>query len=398
MKIFLALIALAFFIPSNAQAPISAEPALHASAEADSRRILVLLRQGPSHYRGGDPYDAGYGDARSKKSRELIGKRLAKEHRIKFVGLWPMPEIGLDCLIMEAIEGQDVQAVIARIESDKVVEWAEPVSTYQSLATISYNDPLFLAEPAAMQWHLAELHQSATGKGVTIAVIDSGIDAGHPDLSGQIQLNRNFVEGRTLSAESHGTGVAGVIAAKANNHKGMVGVAPGARLIGLRACWQTGSGSLCDSLSLAKALHFAIEKDLDVINLSLTGPPGRLLAQLIAKAVANGSVVVAAVDPAQQGGGFPASSRGVVAVTDNLAVMANTRGYRAPGHGVPTTQPNAKWFTVDGSSFAAAHVSGLFALLIEMRKGGSAQPVLVRAKDGSGKIDTRASLRKAADN
>lgn len=395
VKQFLVLVLAALSTLSHAQPAYQAEPASHTIAEADSRRILVLLRQGPAHYRGGDSYEAGYGDARSKASREVIGKRLAKEHGVKFVGLWPMPEIGLDCLILEAREGQDVQAVIAKIEKDKAVEWAEPVATYQSLGAISYNDPLFSAEPAATQWYLAELHQSATGKGVTIAIIDSGIDANHPDLAGQVQLNRNFVEGRLFSAEAHGTGVAGVIAAKANNQLGMVGVAPRARLLGLRACWQTGGRTQCDSLSLAKALHFAIEKDVDVINLSLTGPPGKLLAQLIAKAIENGTVVVAAVDPARLGGGFPASSRGVVAVTDNRAAMANSGGFRAPGHGVPTTQPNGKWFPVDGSSFAAAHVSGLFALLIEKRRSGTSPPILVRTSDGSGKIDTRASLRKA---
>ena len=396
VKHFLALMILALFAPSNAQPTSSAEPVYEVAPEEDSRQILVLLRQVPAHYRGGDAYETGYGDARSKASREIIGKRLAREHGVKFVGFWPMPEIGLDCLIMEAIEGQEVQAVIADIERDKEVEWAEPVASYESLGAATYNDPLFTATPAAVQWHLAELHQSATGKGVTIAIVDSGIDTSHPDLSGQMQLNRNFVEGRTLSAEAHGTGVAGVIAAKANNRQGMVGIAPAARLLGLRACWQTGGRSLCDSLSLAKALHFAIEKNVDVLNLSLTGPPGKLLSQLITKAIANGSVVVAAVDPAERGGGFPASSKGVVAVTDNISVLSDTTRYRAPGSDIPTTQPNSKWFTVDGSSYAAAHVSGLFALLIEKRKGGNAQPILIRAKDGSGKIDTRASLKKAA--
>ena len=152
------------------------------------------------------------------------------------------------------------------------MEWAEPVETYRSLGKISYNDPLFAASPAATQWHLAELHKTSTGRGVTVAVVDSSIDETHPDLAGQVQLNRNFVAGRVLGAESHGTGVAGIIAAKANNEQGMVGVAPRARLLGLRACWQSGGGSICDSLSLAKALHFAVEKNVNVLNISLTGP------------------------------------------------------------------------------------------------------------------------------
>jgi subtilisin family serine protease len=243
---------------------------------------------------------------------------------------------------------------------------------------------------------LAELHKSASGKGVTIAIVDSGIDASHPDLSGQLQFNRNFVEGRPLSAEQHGTGIAGIIAAKANNRQGMVGVAPGARLLGLRACWQRTNHSLCDSLSLAKALHFAIKKDADIINLSLAGPPSKLLNALVAKMVANGSVVVAAVDPTNQGDVFPSSSKGVVSVTDEKSVMLTKNQYRAPGSYVPTTQLNSKWFMVHGTSYSAAHVSGLYALMIEKRGSSSRPLTLIREEDGSGKIDTRASLKSAA--
>ena len=394
--LFLILMVVAFSTLSNAQPQSPALPSSEVSAEADSRQILVLLRQPLAHYRGGDAYGTGYNDARNRASREVIGKRLAMAHGIKFVGFWPMPEIGLDCLIMEAIDGQEVKTVIVKIELDDEVEWAEPVATYKSLGTTEYNDPLFAATPAAVQWHLAELHQSATGKGVTIAIVDSGIDGNHPDLSGQMQLNRNFIEGQTLSAEAHGTGVAGVIAAKANNGQGMVGIAPKARLLGLRACSQSKGRSFCDSLSLAKALHFAIQENTDILNLSLTGPPSKLLNELIAKALTNGTVVVAAIDPTEQGGGFPASSKGVVAVTDNISAMMKTDGYRAPGNDIPTAQPNSKWFTVNGSSYAAAHVSGLFALLIEKRRIGNKPPMLIRATDGSGKIDSRASLRKAS--
>ena len=114
--------------------------------------------------------------------------------------------------------------------------------------TASHNDPLYAAEPAAAQWHLADLHRIATGRGVKVAVIDSGIEVRHPDLAGQILMSRNFVAGRSAAAEQHGTGVAGIIAAKADNGIGIAGVAPGARLLGLRACWQTPGATVCDTL------------------------------------------------------------------------------------------------------------------------------------------------------
>src|SRR6202008_3801808 len=134
---------------------------------------------------------------------------------------------------------------------------------------------------AAAQWHLADLHRLASGRGTRVAVIDSGIDDRHPDLAGQLTVNRNFVSGQSLVAEQHGTAVAGIIAAKADNGVGIVGVAPGARLLGLRACQQGRGSTVCDTLSLAKALYFAVESKSDVINLSLSGPDARLLREIL---------------------------------------------------------------------------------------------------------------------
>ena len=163
------------------------------------------------------------------------------------------------------------------------------------------NDPLFAAQPAARQWQLAKLHRLATGSGVRVAVIDSGIDASHPDLAGQVAVNRNFVAGRPMAAEQHGTGVAGIIAARAGNGIGLAGIAPGAR--SSWACAPAGrrrAKTLCDSFSLAKALYFAIDQKAPVINMSLSGPDDRLLRQLLKIAMGKGETVVAAFDRTQR--------------------------------------------------------------------------------------------------
>ncbi len=76
-------------------------------------------------------------------------------------------------------------------------------------AMASHNDPLYAAEPAAAQWHLADLHRIATGRGIKIAVIDSGIEVRHPDLAGQIFISRNFVAGQPAAVEQHGTALPG---------------------------------------------------------------------------------------------------------------------------------------------------------------------------------------------
>ena len=369
--------------------PLPAATANSTAATPD-QQILVMVQHPPDHYRPNGAYGGGYGDGVARSARERLARRIARAHGLTLVDAWPMPMIGLDCFVMAVPTGRSTDAAVQDVSRDADVQWAEPVHTYEAQGTfISHNDPLYPAQPAARQWHLADLHQLATGRGIKVAVIDSGIEAKHPDLAGQVEVNRNFVEGRPAAIEQHGTGVAGIIAAKANNGVGIMGVAPEARILGLRACWQpTGSRTVCDSFSLVKALYFAIDQRADVINMSLSGPDDRLLRQLVDIALERGSAVVAAFDKRRADGGFPASVLGVIAVSDSPVAPGRGHVYIAPGRDVPTTQPGDRWFLVNGSSYAAAHVSGLVALL--RQKHRSAGSILVSERNGA--IDACASL------
>jgi subtilisin family serine protease len=277
------------------------------------------------------------------------------------------------------------------VSKDRRVAWSQPLQVFETQGPAGPNDPLFRAEPAATRWRLADLHRLATGRGARIAVVDSKIDVTHPDLSGQFAADRDFVGDRTRTAERHGTAVAGVIAAKANNGLGGVGIAPGARIMALRACWQTAAGpTLCNSLSLARAVQFAIEHKAEVINLSLSGPPDPLLRKLLELAVSGSARVVAAFDPKLPRGGFPASQPGVIAVADESLRPLPPRVYGAPGRNVPTTEPGGKWDLVSGNSYAAAHVSGLAALAFE-RSCSAPAPVVI-ARSASGAVDACTTL------
>jgi len=362
-------------------------------------QILVLLRAPPPHFRPNATYGDGYDDGLGRAARRRVAARLARAHGLTLVTDWPMPLLGLDCFVMAAPAGRSAEAEAVLLSRDPGVAWSEPMHVYSGQsAPAAPNDPLFRAQPAAVQWRLADLHQMSTGRNVLVAVIDSQIERNHPDLVGQVQVDESFVPGPPVAGEDHGTGVAGVIAARANNGVGIAGVAPDARLMALRACWQLGpapAATLCDSLTLAKALEFAIDHRARVINLSIGGPSDILLGRLIDVALARGVAVVGAYDHALPGGGFPASHAGVVAVTDGPVEGGMTGVYTAPGRDVPTTQPGGRWSFVNGSSFAAAHVSGLMAL---MRQGGEKAgrtPVLVTEKTGGGAIDACASLVRA---
>jgi subtilisin family serine protease len=381
--------ALALSAPAGAQGSPNIAP---------ERQILVMVRHPSDHFRPNGAYGGGYGDDLGRSARERLARSIARQHGLTFVDGWPMPMIGVDCFIMAVPNGRSTTSAADELSQDSKVAWAEPVQLYHTQAgAASHNDPLYPAQPAARAWDLADLHRLATGRGIKIAVIDSGIQANHPDLDGQLLVNRNFVVGQSEVAESHGTGVAGVIAAKSDNGIGIAGVAPGARLLGLRACWQergSKAQTVCDGLSVAKALYFALEQKADVINLSISGPDDRLLGALVEAALSRGAVVVGAFDATKRGGGFPASVPGVIAVADHSFAALSPQVYIAPGRDVPTTQPGGRWFLVDGSSFSAAHVSGLAALVRQRHR--SDDLTLVSDRPVGGTIDACATLERAA--
>ncbi|MET0308934.1 MAG: S8 family serine peptidase [Sphingomonas sp.] len=365
-------------------------------APADpERQILVMIHLAPPHFRSGSSYGGGYGEDQSRAGRQRVAERIAKRHGLRLAGNWPMPLIGIDCFIMDVPGDRATDAVAIEVSRDPGVSWSEPVEMYRALGAAQDNDPLLAAQPATRFWHLEELHKIATGRGAKVAVIDSQVEATHPDLIGQVAVARDFVTGHPSIAEDHGTGIAGVIAAKAGNGLGIAGIAPRARLFALRACWQQAKGTtpptVCDSLSLAKAIAFAVEQRADIINMSLSGPPNRLLAALLRSGMDKGTTVVAAYDRDLPGGGFPASLAGVLSVAGE-PVPGTGSPYSAPGRDIPTTQPGGHWYLVNGASYAAAQVSGLLALLRERRATGGAPRALVSARQGGGEIDACATL------
>ena len=353
--------------PAQADAP-ERTPDTHAPASAP-RQVLVMLRMPSPHFRPDGAYGGGYTDDGTRAARRRVARDLAAAYGLRVVDDWPMPAIGIDCFMMEADGSVPVERLVDTLTHDSRVAWAQSVQDYHGLDA-GGADPLLPVQPAAHAWHLPQLHRAATGRGVTIAVVDSGVDAGHPDLAGQVRLRRNFVDAVPDAAEAHGTAVAGIVAARAGNGVGIAGIAPGATLLALRACWETaGPPARCNSFTLGKAINFALMNDARIINLSLGGPPDRLLRALLDAALARGVALVGAVDPAQPDGGFPASHPGVIAVAAETQRGVPEGALRAPGTDVPASLPGARWGMVSGSSYATAHVAGLAALMLEKRPG-----------------------------
>ncbi|HEX7439689.1 MAG TPA: hypothetical protein VF319_06275 [Caldimonas sp.] len=151
-------------------------------------QILVLLQMPPEHFRPGSTYSGGYGYGVRRSGRRRVAEQLAREHGLEVANDWPVPVLGVDCYVLN-VPAQRVgerDALVLALGRDPRVTWAQAMNVYRAQG---HNDPLYAVQPAAAAWHLAALHELATGRRVRIAVIDSGIEITHPDLTGQIDLS-----------------------------------------------------------------------------------------------------------------------------------------------------------------------------------------------------------------
>ena len=381
----------------------SAPPVVtHAPDGMAEQQILVMVKEtAVRHYRPGPALLDGYNSAASRARSQRVAESLVHDYDLKLVSDWAMPALGVRCFLVQLAPGQTPAEMAQRLSADPRVESAQP----QHLFHVSgHDDPYYPLQAGAQELQLDALHRMATGKGIKVAQIDTGVDARHPDLAGQISAERNFVDGPRPAAEVHGTAVAGIIVAKADNGIGIVGVAPRAKLIPLRACWEhaDGGSAVCSSFTLAKAMQFALIERVRVINLSLTGPYDRLLERLIDSAIQDRIAVVAALDPATPG--FPATHPAVIAVAVNGSANVPVNAILAPGRDILTTTPGASWGFFSGASFAAAHMSGLAALMLERSpamKPDVLQRILlehqsIAAAEGMPVLDACAALAQAS--
>lgn len=392
----LALLALPLALALAACAhPPGAAPALagtDAAMQADSSRYIVLAVDNPQASPAGHAGSSlgGYGPA----PRYLQGQRaagqladIARTHGLREVAGWPIVALGWQCVVFELpTAGVSRDALLATLGADPRVRLAQPLQEFETLvdaspvgrAGLAYNDPYLHLQRGFTDLAAAQAHQVSTGAGVRVAVVDTGAATTHPDLQGRVAAVRDFVGGPRagegggsgFDADRHGTQVAGVIAAAGNNHQGIVGIAPLARLDLHKACWQRdgtapGAAARCNSFTLAQALAAVLGSDTRIVNLSLGGPADPLLDRLLAELLKQGRIVVGALPPNGQRGGFPTGTPGVIAVASagqnwspGMDVLV------APGRDVLTLQPGGTYDYASGSSIAAAHVSGVAALLI----------------------------------
>ena len=352
------------------------------SIESKVKTILVtykdrILTRAPIATLSGS-YRPSHAYTSSTWSRNLA-KKLAEQYQLKIQFAWPIDTIGVQCVVYEISDHRSVADVLKSMGDNKRIESVQSMVTYDvysNNASASFaHAPSPLGRPASS---FADIHRWTTGKGILIALIDTGVDINHPDLQGQILSTHNLIDhfSESFADDLHGTAVAGVISARADNNLGAIGIAPGAKLVALKACWPQQAGQFqasCNSLSLVMAINRAISLNVDIINLSLSGEPDPLVSRMINEAIARGIVVVAADHDTHQARqqSFPASMNAVIAARHLLPTLKTRRpmnhhSVAVQSSNILTTLPQGKYKRVSSCSIAAAQVSGIVALLLEV--------------------------------
>ena len=351
----------------------------NAVASMDSHRDIVLavanpIDPPPTHagssligYAPSGNYGAGQRAAstlaalqRNYRWRQLVG--------------WPIKSLDLYCIVLEPPSGISRDTLLTALGRDRRVQLAEPLRNFSVYSgqqdTRKYNDPYVDLQRGFVETAAARAQTATQGAGVEVAIVDTGADAAHPDLKGQIRDVHNLVDddASAFDRDHHGTEVAGIIGAIADNHIGIVGMAPKATLSVYKACWyppDSDAGARCNSFTLAKALAAVMDTNARIVNLSLGGPADPLLSRLMQRVLEH-HVVIAALPPDGHLDGFPADVPGVIVVNSSGSAMDPPGVLNAPGNDILTTQPDGGYDFTSGSSMAAAQVSGIAALLMSL--------------------------------
>ncbi len=356
----------------------SVVPAALTSLEAPEGAIMVVIDDPRSERRrrgiGSPGYSANlayHDDPTLKRAAD----KLAVDHGLTLVSQWPLRNLAVHCLVVEAPSPQALQA----LQQDARVRWVQPFNEFATQSTTAA--PVNVPKPNIRHWFST---LDGQGAGVTIAVVDTAIDQSHPDLSGSSIRQTNFAGSRGRpTEEEHGTAVVGLIAASASTPQGVTGFAREADVQVLRACWQL-QGKLvghCNTLTLALALDAAIDLEPAVLNLSLTGRYDRVLEELLGVLLDSGTIVIAAYDDERpQTERFPAARAGVVYAYGAANVNSSPQErsvniLNAPRHAM-SLAPMAGYDLVSGHSIAAPHISALAARLIEGKPDASRDEIV----------------------
>ena len=278
-------------------------------------------------------------------------------------------------------DNRPVETLAAAMSNTPGVGFAVPNSVYtlRGSAAAKRNDLQY----ALPKMHVPAAQAMGRGRGVTVAVIDSGVDAKHSSLKNANLKLSDVVTSGIAGPDMHGTAITGIIAASGD----MTGIAPEARILAVRAfaAEKLGMPPETSATTLARAVQLAFDQGARIFNMSFAGRREPLLIEMIDSAYAQGAVFVAAAgnEGPDAPPAFPAAHDKVIAITatdeaDEIYDHANRGRYvlaAAPGVNILAPVTGQGFDYLSGTSFAAAHVTGVIALMMERNSRLTAQDV-----------------------
>jgi filamentous hemagglutinin family protein len=354
---------------------------------------------------------------------------VAREMRLTIMASQCLTQSHKNLLRMHINSGQTVADVIRALARYRIIAVAQANFVYHTMqdrvAQELAQDPDLAgrtqegdsAQYALGKLGLIDIHKLIKGTNISIAVIDSQIDVGHPDLEGVFADQYDAVGGAAEKPHPHGTGMAGAIAA----HQRLMGIAPAARLYAIHAFSSGAASADSTTFNILKGLDWAASKGVRVINMSFAGPRDPSMERALKNAHDKGIVLIAAAGNAGPKSPplYPGADPSVIAVTatdsnDKLFAGANRGRYiavAAPGVDILVPSPDGAYQLTTGTSVSSAEVSGIVALLLE--RNPSLTPEDIRkilttsakhpgSKDrdddfGSGLVDPSKAIQGAGD-
>lgn len=339
-----------------------------------------------------------------------VPERFAGDFDLKPERDFVMTGLGLRVHLMRIADGADIDKVFERASADDRPLWVQKNSVFHS----SVGD-------AGQQYALQQIHADSAsaaasgGAGVTIGLVDSGVDLNHESLRGAHIKGIDVVDNDAVNPETHGTVIASILVGQGPLH----GVAPAANLVAVRAFHEVDpkvGAAESSSFLLSLGIDTAVRNGAQVINLSLTGPQDKLVSQMVNEALLHKVAIIAAAgnEGPKAKPAYPGAQDGVIAVTatdakDRLYKQANQGDYisvAAPGVDILGAKPGGAYDFFSGTSMATGYVTGVAALLMardndlsvtQLRKAveGSAVDLGKPSRDpefGAGRIDAASAL------
>ncbi|MDQ2980394.1 MAG: S8 family serine peptidase [Acidobacteriota bacterium] len=353
------------------------EPLCSQNRDLFDARLKVLWSE--EDLRSFEPSELFPGEVLAVLEAGADRRKIEKQFSLRSEGSFELPTIGATIVrFRTAGPERPLAAALGALQKDPGVRLAQPNFLYR-VEQRSTNDPFRDRQYALDSLGVSRVHDKTTGRGVTVAVLDSFVNPKHPDLPGALAESADFFsKAPPVLAEGHGVAMTGIIAARANNGVGIAGVAPDTTVLSVRVCGSPSERAheICSSDAIARGLDLAVARKARVVSMSLAGPYDPLVARLVYRASEGGTVLVAATgNDGLATVKYPAAYEPVLAVTaidrqDHLYEKAN-RGARvdlaAPGVDVFSLASPQLFGPTTGTSPAAAQVSGVVALLLQLR-------------------------------